>query len=175
MILDLWVDRRLKAVWGYTRKTAIGILYRRGARALVGVTLLVAGLLPSPALGQHVAAHQKFDTALDNAVDTPTLGAPAVRRVIVRATPGAAALIRQTLAASGHKIKSELKLIDGLAVDLSTADLEALAKNPKVASLSSDAEIRATSVVAPFSSFGSADLLRTTLGLTDSSPQGSGV
>src|SRR6267378_1684862 len=174
--LDLWLKRKLKAVCGPKGKTASELCRRRGARALVGAILLVGGLLPSPAIAQHVPAHQKFDAALDEAVDTPDLGGPAVvRRVIVRARPGASTLIRNALIASGHKIKSELNLIDGLAVDLSKADLEALARNPQVVSLSSDAEVRATAVPATVASASSAGLLRTTLGLTALSPQGLGV
>ena len=172
--LDVRLERRPKAT--SDRKTAIGLFQRRRARAIVGGALLAAvGLLPSPALAQHVAAHRKFDTALDDAVDTPTVGASSIRRVIVRATPGASALIRKALIASGHHINSELNLIDGLAVDLSTDDLKALALNPLVVSLSSDAEVRATQVAATSVSTNGGGLLRTTLGLTDLSPQGQGV
>src|SRR5258708_785511 len=149
---------------------------KRGAGSIFGLALLATVLLPSSAFAQHVASHQKFDRALDDAVDRPAVGAPAVRRVIVRATPGAVGLVRDTLIASGHKIQSDLNLIDGLAVDLSTADLQALAQNPQVASLSSDAQVRASQVTTTaVSATGGSGLLRTTLGLTDQSPQGRGV
>src|SRR5712664_2841338 len=88
--------------------------------SLLAVALFAVGLLPTSAVAQDLAGHQKLDTALDEVVHHPG-GTPSSRRVIIQATPGARALIRQTLVASGHRIQSDLNLINGLAVDLSPA------------------------------------------------------
>src|SRR5216683_4569471 len=102
---------------------------RRRPFSLLAVALFAVGLLPTSAFAQDLAGHQKLDTALDDVVHNPG-GTPSSRRVIIQASAGARALIRQTLVASGHHIQSDLNLINGLAVDLSPAELEALTHNP---------------------------------------------
>ena len=92
------------------------------------------------------------------------------------ARSGAATALREFLAARGYLIRGDHPSIDAFAIDVPAADLEALAGNPDVAGLSSDAIVRPTgtaasgSWLAPESSF-----LRATLGLSSSAPLGLGV
>src|SRR5258708_2819513 len=163
---------RWKAVWGGKPNGATVSLR---SRALVAALVLVAGLLPTPVAAQHVDSHRRLDSALDDAADTATIGAPGVRRVIIRAVAGASAQLRAALVASGHSITADLNSIESVAVDLSTTELDALTRNPLVASLSSNADVRATQVATTIGVSEGSGLLRDTLGLTAASPQGRGV
>jgi serine protease AprX len=128
---------------------------------------------PNAADAQHWRA--KLDRAVAKAAASETSAQP----VIVRVRPGARSTVRQLLTEGGARITSEHPSIDGLVADIPAAALEDLARNDDVMSISSDAVVTASQRfgrAAPGRwSDGTAGFLRSTLGLDEHSPTGSGV
>ena len=128
-------------------------------------------MLAGPAAAQH--GSPKLDLALQRAVEAQDAR---TERVIVSARSGAAATLRESLVSRGYLLRGDHPSIGAFTIDVPVADLEALAANVDVAGLSSDAIVRPTGALAG-GSWPAADssFLRSTLGLSPSSPLGFGV
>src|SRR5438552_2930148 len=64
-------------------------------------------------------------------------------RVIIRVRPGQRGAIKQALRKSGHAVYGDHAGIEGLSVEVSASTLRALANNPNVESISTDADLDA--------------------------------
>jgi serine protease AprX len=146
------------------------------SRPLSTLRVLVAtfglALVATPVLAQ--GSQGKLDLALRN--DT----GDGVRRVIIRTRPGTRALIRRALSAHGDRVQAEHPSIDAITADVHAEDLLALAADSSIESISSDAEVGA--LAAPIKDLKPArgiaehnSLLRTTLGLEATAPDGAGI
>jgi len=101
--------------------------------------LLVAPLTAAPKRGQAAhGRHAKLDSQLQQALDK----APKPQRVIVRVKPGHEGALKKALAAHGDVVESQHAGLGTLTVVLHGEDLEPLAGDPAVLSVSSDARVR---------------------------------
>jgi len=85
----------------------------------------------------------KIDRGLREAIQT---GA-ATQSVIITVKPGYRDQIRKALEKHGDRINSELPLIEAIAVDLHTSDIEQFANQPSIDALSLDAVVTAGAAV----------------------------
>ena len=135
-----------KAVWG---------------KAVWGAAIALSVLLPATtAAGPH--HRSKIDRLLaQDSSDAP-------RRVIIRTTSGGKSLVRQKLLNHGDIVYGDHPTIDALAARVHAEDLAALANDPDVLSISSDARITASqlSLAAGDNDFGFLGEVRATLGLS---------
>src|SRR5258708_7520037 len=112
--------------------------FRRLSSAGVGVLVVVG--LASPTFAQS-APDAKVDRALRSGLRS---GAP-TQSVIITVKPGYRGTIREALQQHGDRIKSEHPLIESLAVELHSEDINELAKQPWVESIAFDAIVSAKS------------------------------
>ena len=89
--------------------------------------------------GPAKAENQKIDRSVREGVGT---GA-ATQSVIISVKPGYRDTLRKALKEHGDLIKSEHPLIDGLAVELHSGDVDELARQPWVESVAADATVSA--------------------------------
>ena len=145
--------------------------YRLLSRLLVMAALVVAGAIQASAGPQH---RGKLDLELKRAAVSADAG---TRAVIVRTAPGSRDAVRQWLTARGYRVRAEHPLIDALTVDVPVSELDTLAEEPSLHSLSSDAVIRPAGLAgaADATARSRNDFLRRTLGLSDAAADGSGV
>ena len=113
-----------------------------GSKAVWGAALALWLLMPSAAGAS--SGPGKIDKALQSASSS---GTP--QQVIIRTKPGARSSVKQKLARRG-KAASEIRLISALGARLDAAEIQALAADPDVESVSIDAvvtsvQLRATS------------------------------
>jgi hypothetical protein len=104
------------------------------ARFLTTVALVATVAVPSAA-GQ---GHSKFDDSLRESIAS---GCTGTKSVIIRTKPGARETLRKSLAAQGRQVKGEFPALDAITVDVSCADLNALARFPETLSISDNAKI----------------------------------
>jgi serine protease AprX len=90
--------------------------------------------------------------------------------VIITAQPGRRGALAADLRAGGHTAKAQHPLINAITVEIPLSALEGLARNPNVRNISLNAETSAYTSVAP-----TGGVVRATLGLTSTSPTGTGV
>src|SRR5438034_11484361 len=102
--------------------------FRRLSSAGVGALVILAFVAPAFA---QIAPDAKIDRALRNGLRS---GAP-TQSVIITVTPGYRGTIREALQQHGDRIKSEHPLIESLTVDIHSADISELAKQPWVVSI----------------------------------------
>jgi serine protease AprX len=143
--------------------------------AVVGLTLAVAAsaaAFPGKGKGSKSAP---FDAAVQDWRDHGK--GPDKQRVIVRMVPGTRGATVKGLKGGGVTVKAEHWLIDAVTVEIPRKALDALAHNPNILSISSDAITGAHLTVAP-----SGSTLRFALGVTTSAtlsttsgPKGNGV
>src|SRR5262245_38345053 len=142
---------------------------------VLGLTLAIASpssAFPGKGKGSKSAT---FDAAVQDWHDHGK--GPDKQRVIVRMVPGTRGAAIRGLKANGLNVKTEHPLIDGATLEIPRKALDALAHNPNILSISSDAPTGAHVTVAP-----SGATLRAALGVTSntttsttSGPKGSGV
>ena len=136
-----------KAVWG---------------KAVWGAAIALAILLPANTAAEPKHRGSKIDGLLaQDSSDAP-------RRVIIRAKEGKKSVVSQKLRTHGDVVYGDHPSIEALAATIHADDLGALASDPDVLSISSDAPITASqfSVLGGADSFGTLGELRATLGLT---------
>jgi len=104
---------------------------------LFGVVCLTAG---QPAAADSHSSNSKVDRALRE-----SLRQGASRQsVIISVKPGYRDALRQALQQHGDVIKSEHPLIDAVAVDLHSVDVDELANQPWIDSVAADSVVSAT-------------------------------
>ena len=124
-------------------------------RTLVGSAALLAALFTGqPAQAQWHAP--KLDRALQQA--------PAGSRqaVIIRYRPGADATVAAQVQRHGNQIRSRFATIGAASADVTADDLQTLAANPDVESVSLDAPVHATATTATATPLAAAPSLRAT-------------
>ena len=114
------------------------IFHRRVRSAgLTGLFLLLATVQPALA-GQH-----KDDRKVDRAVRESMRAGTATQSVIITVKPGYRDSLRESLLRHGDVIKSEHPLIDAMAVEIHSSDVDELSNQPWVAAVSADAFVYA--------------------------------
>ena len=142
-------------------------------RKLLLLGLLLALILPAQALagGKTPPGWQKkIDNALRQVVKTNN----AAQRVIIRAMPGQEAAVKGLVNGKG-KIKADHELIGAFSAVVNSKDLEALASNDAVATISIDAKVGGAQLENTAAAAATSYTLRETLGLNATSPTGSHV
>jgi serine protease AprX len=89
------------------------------------------------------------------------------KRVIIRTAPGARDRVRARLRQGDAEIGEHVR-IDGLSAELTLDAVQALASDPEVLSLSSDAVVTGATVTYDFSNVSARESLMATLGVSDS-------
>ena len=122
----------------------------------------VVALVASAQAAQAQWHAPKLDRALQQA--------PAGSRqaVIIRYRPGADATVTAQVQRHGNQIRSRFATIGAASADVTADDLQTLAANPDVESISLDAPVHATATPATSTTLATAPSLRATLGLTPS-------
>src|SRR3989454_5766738 len=138
--------------------------------SVLGVLLLTAA---QPVAADSKSPNAKVDRALRESL---RLGAP-TQSVIISVKPGYRDTLRQALQKHGDVIKSEHPLIDAVAVELHSVDIDELANQPWIESVAADSFVyaKANKINSGFESIQNVDqsgssttlrnTLRTTLGL----------
>jgi serine protease AprX len=144
------------------------------ARTLVVLvtTLLVSAVVALPATAGDSRRHSKLDKVLQEALAHP----PKTSRVIIRTAAGTTDALKRTLVGHGDAIEREHASLDAFTATVHGEDLAALAADPSVLNISIDAWV--TSFGRPSSSGvqpAPSDVLRTTLGINNTTVTGSGV
>jgi serine protease AprX len=103
-------------------------------RLLTTVALVATFGVPAAA-GQ---GHSKFDESLRESI---AKGCKGTKSVIIRTQPGAREALRKSLAAQGRRVNGEFPALDAITVEVSCADLHALAGFGETASISDNANI----------------------------------
>ncbi|MEO5739686.1 MAG: S8 family peptidase, partial [Vicinamibacterales bacterium] len=106
----------------------------RLARFVTTVALVTAFGVPAAA-GQ---ANRKLDNSLRAAT---AQGCTGTKSVIIRTAPGQREALRKSLMAQGRRVKGEFPALDAMTVDVSCADLNALAGFRETASISDNAPV----------------------------------
>jgi serine protease AprX len=107
----------------------------RSVRILTAVVLVATFGVP--------AAAEQRDSKLDDSLrGSIARGCSDNKSVIIRTKPGAREALRKSLAAQGRRVKGEFPALDAITVDVSCADLNALAGFRETASISDDAKIQ---------------------------------
>jgi len=140
---------------------------RRASAAFLSALLVFSGVLVS---AQDASRHEKLDLALRQALAS---GA-GTQRVIIRVKPGATESVRERLTRHGDHVYGDHRGIGALSAEVHPADIESLAADQGIESMSIDALVAASATV-DYESTGSAKALQETLGLTSTSPTGTGV
>jgi len=145
-------------------------------RVLSVAAALICALSASPAASAP-RSHSKLDLALRQEL---AKGTPAEARVIITVLPGARPAVRDQLKQHGDDVFAEFPGIDAFGARVHGRDLELLAGNPAVVSVSIDAEVRAGANVeqgrkTPDRALKYYSGLRTQLGLTGSTSAGEGI
>ena len=109
-------------------------------RSITPLIVLLAAVLAIPCAAQ-AQNRRKLDRALLKALESGTTSA---QSVIIRAQVGQLAALKNTLTAHGHgdTIEVEHPSIGALSARVDIADLDALAANPAVLSVSSNAAVK---------------------------------
>ena len=144
----------------------------RGARRLA---LLAGVILTLASVSQPVAAgggKKKLDLALAQAVQGDKA---ATERVIIRTVDGKRDRVSEKLQKGASKIKDEHQLINAISADVNVRDLEALAADPDVLSVSSDAVVSANALLSVSTDGFERDSMLAALGLDSDSPNGDKV
>src|SRR5215204_477911 len=102
--------------------------------SLITVALIATFGVPAAAGPRN----SKFDDSLRQSVER---GCTGTKSVIVRTQSGARETLRKSLASQGRKVKSEFPALDAVTIDVSCADLNALARFREVASISDNASV----------------------------------
>ena len=106
----------------------------RSARILTAVALVATFGVP--------AAAEQRDSKLDDSLrGSIARGCSDTKSVIIRTKPGAREALRKSLAAQGRRVKGEFPALDAITVDVSCADLNALAGFRETASISDNAKV----------------------------------
>src|SRR5919198_3641749 len=126
----------------------------------------VAWALLAP--GADAQAASKFDSHLQQSLKRGS----GKERVIVRVKPGQRAAVAHKLRRAGHSVYGDHSGIDAISVHMSVAALRALANDPAVESVSTDADLDALDSKKGSSSTSSTTMsavssLLTTLGMTN--------
>src|SRR6185503_14325227 len=130
--------------------------------------ILSLGILPSPA---HADSRRpKLDRAL---VDALEAGSTTAKSVIIRTQPGQLTAVETRIKGHGHgdAIESRHTTINARSARVTAADLDVLAADPAVLSISSNAAVKGFANANAGGASGP-DIIRATLGLTASSPKG---
>src|SRR5687768_16287069 len=106
----------------------------RPATFLTTVALVTTFAVPAAA-GQR---HAKLDESLNDSI---ARGCKGTKSIIIRTTPGAREALRKSLMAQGRRVRGEFAALDAIAVDVSCADLKAIAGFRETASVSDNATI----------------------------------
>jgi serine protease AprX len=107
----------------------------RSVRILTAVVLVATFGVP--------AAAEQRDSKLDDSLrGSMARGCSDTKSVIIRTKPGEREALRKSLAAQGRRVKGEFPALDAITVDVSCADLNALAGFRETASISDDAKIQ---------------------------------
>ena len=101
-------------------------------------------------------------------------GVTTPQSVIVRVAPGQAAAVKANLAARGAAILAEHPSINAVTARLTGADVDALGTQIGVLTMSLDTPVRSFAVLGGSAST-AVSIVRTTQGLTPTSPTGRGV
>ena len=137
------------------------------ARWLMRGAIVALAVLDLATFGaEHVgtAARNKLDRELARALRDRT---ESTKRVIIRVAPGGRDHVKSKLRDRGREVRGEHACIDGLSAQVALADVEALASDPDVLSVSSDAVVTGDAV-----SYDVTDVLLATLGVGDSTLTG---
>src|SRR5213592_3755457 len=94
-------------------------------------------LLLTLPVGAAAGPRSKLDLHLQRTVK----GDSGTYRVIIRAKPGHRGALKHDVQQSGHKVHGEYPGIEAVSTEVSAATLRALARNPNVASISTDADL----------------------------------
>jgi serine protease AprX len=115
------------------------VIFHRRIRfaGLAGVLLLLATVQPA------FAGPRRDDRKVDRAVRDSMREGAATQSVIITVKPGYRDSLRESLLRHGDVIKSEHPLIEALAAELHTSDVDELANQPWVAAVSADAFVYA--------------------------------
>ena len=109
----------------------------RFAVAALG-TLLLSAFSTVPVDAAPPRAH------VDRAVRAARASGAATQRVIISVNPGCRASVRAGLARHGHAVDDEFALIEALAGEIHSDDVDALAADGCVRAISADAEVQAS-------------------------------
>ena len=104
---------------------------------LRGAAAAMALLVALPIEAAHAPHAHKVDKHLQNRLN----GGSGSERVIVRVKPGQRGAVAQTLRQRGHQVYGDHSGIDAVSSEVSIDTLKALANNPAVESISTDAEV----------------------------------
>src|SRR5688572_28790440 len=106
----------------------------RSASLLATLTLVATFSMPAAAEQRHA----KLDESLN---DSLARGCKGTKSVIIRTRPGSREAVRNSLAAQGRRVKGEFPALDAISVDVSCADLKAIAAFRETASVSDNATV----------------------------------
>src|SRR5262249_16457578 len=124
----------------------------------LNTALVAMALAATPAIAEPPPG--KLDKSTKDAADQ---GGPDRVRVIVRMLPQQRGAVRGQAVAAGYDVKSEHPSINAITMTVPRQALNGLANNPKIASISIDADLHASQTSTPTSN---SEVLRPTLGLT---------
>ena len=151
----------------------------RKVLTLVSLSALLLGPGTIDAAGQNgrepkpAGKYAKLDKTLREGLEKGDRGK---QRVIIRAKKGLRAGVRSVLELNANEIKGEHPSIEGVTAVVDADVLEALASAAAIESISIDAVVRALQQPAVSGTDTAvANTLRSTLGLTPSSPRGDGI
>src|SRR5262245_6195104 len=109
-------------------------------RSLVAGTA-IAGLLAFGVEPVNAGPHQKVDRALRRLVDA---GEGSTQQVIITVNPGCRLAVGDAMRKHGDRVDSEHAIVDAVAGEIHSRDVDELAKSPCVKSVSSNATVYAS-------------------------------
>ena len=115
-------------------------------RWMIRGTIMVFAVLDLATFGAEpvrTAAKSKLDRELTRALKDRT---ESTKRVIIRVSPGSRDRVKAKLRDRGQTAHGEHTRIDGLSAEVTLADVQALADDPEVLNVSSDAVVTGDAV-----------------------------